>query len=172
MHFLILSALLHFLPRTIAAAPLFFNLTAISASNGVSVLECWQLSEPFNTSDQTGIAGGKLQQLGDVANASWLSIPARFASGNHPAPNIQYVAFLSGLTHLTIPNSRQEAWILGGKYGLILAADTATVSKEGHNSIVGNDEVTGLQIPTADGKIPRHKVLYQEPCRWNELSLL
>ena len=33
------------------------------------------------------------------------------------------VAFLSGLAHVTLPNSTGEAWITGGKYGLIVAAD-------------------------------------------------
>jgi len=33
------------------------------------------------------------------------------------------VAFLSGLVHVTLPNSTGEAWITGGKYGLIVAAD-------------------------------------------------
>lgn len=41
----------------------------------------------------------------------------------------RFVVFLSGLIHLTLPNSTDEAWVVGGKYGMILAGDTAGKSK-------------------------------------------
>jgi fatty acid/phospholipid biosynthesis enzyme len=42
------------------------------------------------------------------------------------------VIFLSGLAHITLPNSTAEAWVSGGKTGAILALDTADVSALGH----------------------------------------
>ena len=79
-------------------------------------------------------------------------------------------AFLSGLTHITIPNSQQEVYIEGGKYGLLLAADTADVSQSGHISSTGAEEVTGLMIPTPNGQLPKHNVLHSNPCGPNELD--
>lgn len=78
--------------------------------------------------------------------------------------------FLSGLAHITIPNSQQEVYIEGGKYGLLLAADTADVSQSGHISSTGNEEVTDLMIPTPNGRLPRHNVLHSNPCTPQELD--
>lgn len=33
----------------------------------------------------------------------------------------RFVTFLSGLIHITLPNSTDDAWVVGGKYGLIFA---------------------------------------------------
>lgn len=84
---------------------------------------------------------------------------------------IRWNAFLSGRTHITIPNSAQSVWITGGKHGLLLAADTADVSTSGHVSSTGNEEVTGLMIPTAKGELPSHNVLHQSPCTREEMEL-
>lgn len=73
------------------AAPSFLNLTAISAANGESTLECWQLSDPFTLSNQAGTAGTAIKQLGNVANATLTILPAKFNGGAHRAPAVQYV---------------------------------------------------------------------------------
>jgi len=87
-------------------------------------------------------------------------------------PLFRYVAFLSGLAHITLPHSIHEAYILGGKHGLILAADTAAVSAKGHMTNYPSDsETTALQLETRDGKVPPHRVLHAGPCFQNEMTV-
>jgi len=151
------------------------NLTAISAANGRSVLECWALTTPFTVNAQAGTVGALNLFLGSLDNASYTVIPPRFHGGLHVDPAPQYVAFLSGLAHVTLPNvtypaPQEEAWIVGGKYGVLIAVDHAGVSKYGHITTYPSDSDTvSLQIPFRDGKIPDHKVLYQGPCGWEEM---
>ncbi|MCJ1307873.1 hypothetical protein MMC25_001521 [Agyrium rufum] len=146
-----------------------FNVTAIAAVNGASRLQCWQLSSPLVvTSTSMGIV--EVQQFGNLANASWSRYPANFVTSVHPAPYVQWVVFLSGETIIRLPSSSDEAFFFGGKYGLMLATDTADVSPEGHFTDTGNGEVTGLEIPTADGLVPGHHVLHGGPCVKNDLN--
>lgn len=75
---------------------------------------------------------------------------------------------------MTLPNTTAspttEAWIQGGKYGLIIAADTHDVSKHGHiTTYPGDSDTVVLQIPFKAGSVPKHTVLYRGPCRWNEM---
>jgi hypothetical protein len=75
------------------------------------------------------------------------------------------VVFLSGLAHITLPNSTQEAFVLGGKHGILLALDTPDVSAGGHITVYPTDEVTiGLQIPLKDGTVPGHVKLHDGGC--------
>jgi hypothetical protein len=72
--------------------------------------------------------------------------------------------FLSGLAHITLPNSTAEALIVGGDNGLIFAADTQNVSSSGHaTNYPSREETRALQIPTG-GIIPQHTVLHSGPC--------
>lgn len=84
------------------------------------------------------------------------------------------VFFASGLAHITLPNTTitptTEAWIQGGKYGLILAADTPNVSRYGHITMYPSDaDTVAMQVPFADGKVPDHEVLHEGPCGWAEM---
>ena len=75
------------------------------------------------------------------------------------------MAFLSGLAHITLPNSNQDVWVTGGKDGLIIAADTAAVSREGHfTTYPSTSETVALQIVVEGGKEPAHTVLHAGPC--------
>jgi hypothetical protein len=169
--------------------PTSLNITAISAQNGSSVFECWQILPGFSTSSQAGTIGASILQLGNLANMSYSVIPPKFNAGLHNAPTTQYVSsrtsshsstlthllerwvsFLSGLAHVTLPNSTVEAYIPGGKNGFIFAADTAAVSTKGHSTNYPSDsETIALQIPTG-GTIPQHNVLYSGPCKQAELQ--
>lgn len=62
------------------------NITAIGASDGKSTLECWQLDAPFVVSNAAGTKGSVTAQLGNVASASFLVVPADFDGGLHNAP--------------------------------------------------------------------------------------
>ena len=78
----------------LAAAPkyTYFNLTAIAAKDGASVLQCWQLANPFMVSSTPGTAGTAIETLGNAANASYTILPARFDGGLHHAPAVQYTS--------------------------------------------------------------------------------
>ncbi|KAI0293514.1 hypothetical protein B0F90DRAFT_1398783 [Multifurca ochricompacta] len=150
--------------------PTFLNVTALTAHKGVSVLECWQILPGFTTSSQTGTAGASILQLGNLANASYSVIPPGFNAGFHTAPTIQWVVFISGLAHITLANSSVQAFVPGGKNGVIFAADTADVSLKGHSTnYPSKEETRAIQIPTG-GIIPPHKVLYSSPCKSAQLQ--
>lgn len=65
--------------------PPALNLTAISASSGNSVLECWALPG-FVASAQAGTVGALNLLLGDLVNATYTVIPPRFNGGLHKSP--------------------------------------------------------------------------------------
>lgn len=188
------------------------NLTAITASNGSSIFECWQIAS-FAASAQAGTSGALNLFLSDAANISYTIIPARFDGGLHRAPAAQYVMtfgftlhislnhvisnsypplydaqscgntdklrhrfvyFTSGLAHVTLPNTTESpntsVWVQGGKYGLIIAADTANVSRYGHITTYPSDaDTVAVQIPFADGAAPGHIALHDGPCVWEDL---
>lgn len=78
--------------------------------------------------------------------------------------------FLSGLAHITLPNSTADAWVSGGKNGAILALDTSDVSTLGHYTTYPSQEQTiALEIPLGKGGIPGHSVLHVGACRGEEL---
>jgi hypothetical protein len=69
-------------PTTTDSARL--NLTAISTSNGASVLECWALK-----SKPASFAGASNLYLGGIANATYSVIPPRTVVGLHNAPYVE-----------------------------------------------------------------------------------
>jgi hypothetical protein len=60
------------------------NLTAISASNGESVIECWALK-----SEPASFAAASNFYLGGVSNGTYSVIPPRTVVGLHHAPYVQ-----------------------------------------------------------------------------------
>lgn len=100
---------------------------------------------------------------------SYTVIPPRTNAGLHVAPAAQFVVFLSGLIHLTLPNSTDEAWVVGGKYGMILAGDTAGKSTFGHNTeYPGNEATVAVQVPLAPGMKLNHTVLQEVGCGFED----
>ena len=80
--------------------------------------------------------------------------------------------FIAGLAHVTLPDSEDDVWIRGGEDGLIIAADTAAVSRSGHiTNYPSNRETIALQIPTEGRLLPRHRVLHEGACRKEEMKL-
>ena len=72
---------------------------------------------------------------------------------------------------ISVPGSKETANIKGGRHGLIFVADIAGLSKQGHLTQYPSDQETRvLQIPTKEGVIPPHTVLYQGPCRKPEVD--
>ncbi len=79
---------------------------------------------------------------------------------------------LSGTLRITIPGSSQEVTVVSGKRSLLIAADTADVSRTGHvSSLVGEEEGTSLMIPTANNEIPPHRVIHAGACQEQDLEL-
>lgn len=72
------------LPALIQALQL--NITALSAANNASTLECWQMDTPFTISTQKGTAGSAQLSLGNTSTASYSVLPAEFEAGVHNAP--------------------------------------------------------------------------------------
>ncbi|CAN8101522.1 unnamed protein product [Discula destructiva] len=151
---------------TAPAVALQLNVTALSAANNASTLECWQIDTPFTVSTQPGTAGSAQLQLGNLSTLSYSVLPAQFDAGVHNAPANQWVIFLSGLAYITLPADKTTSvYVSGGQFGLIFAADTADVSGTGHSTAYpGMTETVALQIPTEDGEIPPHSVLHAGPC--------
>lgn len=84
---------------------------------------------------------------------------------------IRYIALLSGTLRLTVEDPPQEIIKHGGGNGILFAADTKDKSPYGHTTGTIDRSAVGLQIPTRDGGIPGHKVLYRGACRESELGL-
>ncbi|KAF3059424.1 hypothetical protein GL218_04546 [Daldinia childiae] len=142
------------------AASLQLNVTAVGARDGSSTLECWQMNVPFKTSVDPGTAGGFVTTLRNVSNVTYSILPS------------QWVYFTTGLAYITLPDDRDtSAFINGGQFSLVFAADTAAVSRKGHRTqYPGITESIALQIPTSDGKVPEHNVLHMGPCNFNEVA--
>ena len=85
-YFTLLSMLM---PLSALAAPHTLNITAISAANGQSIFECWQMDAPFLKSSAPGTDGAVFAQLGDTANATFAVLPPKFNGGLHNAPCVQ-----------------------------------------------------------------------------------
>ncbi|KAI1825886.1 hypothetical protein F4861DRAFT_500230 [Xylaria intraflava] len=178
------------------AASMKLNVTAIGAQYGSSTLECWQMDAPFVVSSEPGTAGSAQAPLGNVANISYSILPANFDGGVHNAPHAQYVSppkwkrlsysffspspnwfvrwviFTSGLAFVTLPDDETtSAYVSGGEFGLLFAADTPDVSAKGHRTqYPGMVETIGIQIPTADGQVPKHDLLHMGPCNGSEIA--
>ncbi|PYH96234.1 hypothetical protein BO71DRAFT_397281 [Aspergillus ellipticus CBS 707.79] len=169
-----------FLAATTAAAaaastnettiPSTLNITTITAHNNQSALECWALDPGFTTSAQAGVSGTSMLSLGPITgNATNILIPGAYDGGRHNAPAIQWVIFLSGVAHVTLPHSDDEAWVVGGKNGAILALDTAEVSADGHSTDYPTQESTvALEVPLA--QVPGHRVLHSGACVAGEMD--
>lgn len=76
---------------------------------------------------------------------------------------------------ITIPGPGDEirdSLILNdGGVGMLFAADTAEVSRRGHGGdFPGVTETIFLQVPTGDGEVPEHEVLYVGACGAEEYA--
>ncbi|KAJ0114096.1 hypothetical protein J7T55_007930 [Diaporthe amygdali] len=167
-----MRSLVAFMASVTAVRALSLNITAVGATNNVSTLECWQMDTPFASSTIPGITGSATAVIGTAANISYTVLPAAFDGGLHNAPFNQWVVFISGLAYVTLPtDDTAGAYIVGGEFGLVFAADTAEVSAQGHRTqYPGTTETVALAIPTADGLIPGHTVLHDGACTANDIE--
>ncbi|GJE88827.1 hypothetical protein PsYK624_049140 [Phanerochaete sordida] len=145
----------------------FLELSAIVTKNNNSALECWRLTDPFATSVGAGTAGASSMDINNLANATYTVLPPRFEGGVHNAPHPQLVVFLSGVAHVTLPHGTDDAFVLGGDNGIIIAVDTTGT---GHNtSYPSNQQTRALQIPFTGGIIPPHVVVGEGACTSDQI---
>ncbi|KAG5929737.1 hypothetical protein E4U53_002370 [Claviceps sorghi] len=143
----------------------FLNVTALTAANGVSLFECWQLAAPFLGSAEPGISGALKLSLGEVGNASYDVIPPRFDGGFHHAPAFH------GLAQISLYEGDEQVWVHGGKYGLIIAADTADRTKNGHRTQYPSaSDTIAMEIPIRDRESFKYSVLHSGACRESEMT--
>ena len=90
-HLALVAIMLQSLARPILsqspAPPL--NLTAISAINRISTIQCWQLSSPVIRSDQAGSEGIIETSLGNLDSALWGFSPPNRSLGSHNASAVE-----------------------------------------------------------------------------------
>jgi hypothetical protein len=83
---------------------------------------------------------------------------------------------MAGLAHISTPHSGlpahlNEVWIQGGRYGMVIAADTKEVAAQGHiTEFPGTERTVIAQFPVADNKVPEHNVLHVGPCTLADLA--
>ncbi|TLD03116.1 uncharacterized protein PgNI_12584 [Pyricularia grisea] len=139
-------------------AEMRLNVTAISAQDGASTFECWEVDSPIT-------ADGNLS-LGRVQNITWSVIPPGKFEGPHNAPYNLWLFLIKGMFHFTIPgNDSTVAYLTGGEFGLLFAADTADVSRTGHTSAsMGDTETVLPRIATEGGMLPNRKRIHMGAC--------
>lgn len=71
------------------AAVLKLNVTTVATDNGASVLECWQMDNPFSGSENEGTTGAMTTLLSSTKDTSLTIVPPNFVGGLHNAPYIQ-----------------------------------------------------------------------------------
>ncbi|KAB5514965.1 hypothetical protein GE09DRAFT_1046515 [Coniochaeta sp. 2T2.1] len=145
----------------LADSQLRLNVTAIGAANGVSTLECWEVDSPFHTSSDSATR--------EPQSRSSAILPA---AGRPFANYCRWVVLLKGFGQITLPHDNTTgAYITGGEFGVIFAADTSDVSCDGHISTnIGSTEFVSLMISTQDGTVPEHEILHTGPCVAEEMA--
>lgn len=69
--------------------PKYLNVTAITAKDGTSTIECWRLAAPFVVSTGAGIMGAAFAPLANAGAVSFGIVPAKYNGGFHNAPQVQ-----------------------------------------------------------------------------------
>ena len=125
--------------------------------------------------------------LGDVSNITYVALPPRSGEGIHNPPHAMFVypqgrdrcsirhhpltssliyrlfVLLSGLAHVTLPDGHDEAWIMEGVNGLLLAADANGVGR--YTDYPSDKTTIALQVPFRDGVIPEHTIVHSGACK-------
>ncbi|KAJ4346096.1 hypothetical protein N0V95_005712 [Ascochyta clinopodiicola] len=166
-----INTVLAFVAGTVSQAT-SLNITAISAANNAARLECWQLAAP------PVLGRGAVNfALGDFDDAFVGIIPPNTTAGTlNNAAQVQYSLFLSGLAHISTPNSGlpahlNDVWISGGRHGMLIAADLKEVAAKGHiTEFPSQDRTIIAQFPVVGNKAPKHRVLHVGPCTWADLA--
>ncbi|KAI0137039.1 hypothetical protein BJ170DRAFT_40743 [Xylariales sp. AK1849] len=141
-------------------SPHHLHLPAVvSGHDGKAAFECWEISRPFSKYPTVGTS---ITGLADVSNMTYVVLPPKSKEGLHKPPHPMFFVLISGMAHVTLPESEDELWIKEGANGLIIAAD---VEGDGHFTEYPLDKASiALQIPFADGIVPEHRVVKGDLC--------
>lgn len=152
---LVLSA-----PGVVDANPDLLRLTAIlSDEQDKARIECWQFDDsPFSEYPTVG----KAMLLAKVSNITYVVLPPNSKEGIHRPPHPMLFVLVSGMAHVTLPDSPDDLWITEGKDNVIIAADTRGIGH--YTDYPSNKETIALQIPFKSGEVPKHSVLGQGAC--------
>jgi len=185
---LLLNALLASLvygqsPQAVLEREQYLEATAVvSEPDGIARLECWKFNTPLHQYPTVGSA----LYLADTSNVTYVVLPPRSGEGLHKPPHpmsvppppcglsytivwfltlssiLRLFILLSGLAHVTLPHGEDEAWIMEGVNGLVVATDVTGV---GHYTEYPSDkETVALQLPFLNGIVPGHEVLHSGAC--------
>ena len=78
---------------------------------------------------------------------------------------LRWVHFVTGCAHITVDATHQEAWIWGGRYGMLWAGDPVHLSKHGHSTEYPcSDESITLAMMSPYGIEPEHKIIREGQC--------
>ncbi|KAF8509312.1 small secreted protein [Hysterangium stoloniferum] len=137
-------------------------VSALVGKNDASAYECWRVQPPFSISSQSGTVGAKIQQIGDIkgGNVVFFDQSSVTHAGLHNAPSPQWVTVLAGNGTVTLPTTGQKLALPLG--ALVVANDTAAVSKIGHNTDWAAGSIA-MQLPFANGVL-NHTVVHEGPC--------
>ncbi|KAH8669033.1 hypothetical protein BX600DRAFT_511077 [Xylariales sp. PMI_506] len=173
-----------FLGMTARSAAVDFtplNITALASRDGVSVIQCWQLSSiPIEAMSAANY------QIGNTTAATWSIIQPQTVVGEAWAPKVQLTVVLNGLIHVIAPappanGSSSTALAAGGlesvgtagyfqpgtlTSSVLIAADLKETSHiSGHWTEFPSQEATVLvQVPFTNNEIPDHTVLHDGAC--------
>jgi len=76
--------------------------------------------------------------------------------------------YTSGLAHISLPSSDDQAWFIGGNQGLLVAADT---TGEGHFTEYPSEQYTSvMSIPFPDGVVPDHEKVSSGACHFSSIG--
>ncbi|THX44218.1 hypothetical protein D6D10_00545 [Aureobasidium pullulans] len=153
-----------------AGAQAYDYLTAtalVTNAANQSALECWRLSTPLVDSSEPGIAGS-LRFNFNASSASYTIIPPRFNGGRHNDPTPQLVVYTSGLAHISLPSSKDEAWFIGGNQGILIATD---MTGGGHITEYPSEQYTSvITVPFPDGLVPAHEKVSSGACHFSSIG--
>ncbi|KUJ13669.1 uncharacterized protein LY89DRAFT_590988 [Mollisia scopiformis] len=151
--FLLLSTI-----RAHEATQYLTTTAVVTDHNDHAYLECWQFSTPFKTYPTVG----QSLFLGHTTNITYVVLPPRSEEGIHKPPAPMFFMLLSGLAHITFPYNDEEAWVMEGVNGLLVANDIKGI---GHYTTYPSDkETVALQVPFEGGVVPQHKILGRGAC--------
>lgn len=67
--------------------------------------------------------------------------------------------------------NESEIYVHGGKYGIVIAADTKSVSSSGHiTNFPGSENTVIAQFPLSGNALPAHMVLHSGGCLAQDLQ--
>jgi hypothetical protein len=142
------------------AKPDLLQLSAVvSDADDNARIECWQFEDaPFSRYPTVG----KAMYLADVSNVTYVVLPLVSKEGLHRPPHPMLFILVSGEAHVTLPDLSDELWLSEGVDDVIIAADTRGVGH--YTEYPSNKETVALQLPFANGQVPRHAVIGQGAC--------